>query len=350
MQSIKIQHLVDWFSGTERPPTTLDIHPSKSCNMQCSFCKAWHEAKDVKKEIAYSYYEQLIKSAKLLGIFQVRILGKSEPFARSDILKIMQNIKLQNMEGYICTNGTMFNKQLVDKLIKIQWDRIEISLHGSSAYIHDKIVNKKGAFDRVVKNINMINYLKAEYKSDKPIIGITTTLNKLNYKDIPNIAKLAVLLKVNATSLNPLIPNRYNTRLKMTVKEIKDFKSYLEQSRKIIRTSGIDTNYHMIDTCHFNGMHRIRNTGDALLSVSCYFPWLNITVDENGYASQCSFCQGKENITKKSLEEIWHSSWFNATRKKAKKGMLFKECKGCCVPNIIENNLIREDLKNQIIT
>lgn len=350
MQKRKIDSLLNWWQGIKQPPLTLEINPSKNCDLRCPFCEAHRSIQTGKKELPYREYKMLIENARSLGISQVRVLGRGEPFVRKDMLKIMRYIKKNKLYGFVCTNGFSLDKKRIKRLVKCGWDRIEISLHGSSSETHDKLVNKEGVFNKILENIRLINGFKTKYEVTKPFIGISTVLIKLNYKDIPNIVRLAHKIKANSVSLNPLIINSYNKSLKMTNKEIKEFKIYLEKSIKLVKKYNLDANYYNLNVGHIrNGSKAHKNNSiitneKGILNPPCYFPWLSLAVDQDGYVSQCNFCKGPNSIKEKSLEEIWYGDWFEKLRKKIKKCTLLKECNSCCTPNSIENSLIRQDL------
>lgn len=344
-QKRKINYIVNWWRGIKQPPFSLEINPSKRCNLQCSFCEFRELAQDKKEELPYTEYEKLIKNAKSLGVSEIRIVGKGEPFVRGDMLKIMTCIKQNKLSGFICTNGLLLKEEMIKTLIEYKWDRIEISLHGSSSKIHDRLVNKKGIFDKILRNIRLIKKFKTVYRTNKPFIGISTVLNKLNYKDIPNIVKLANKLQVDSVSLNPLIINKYNKNLQMTDKEIKEFRSYLKKSKKLIKKYKLDTNYDNLTSDYIKHRIKIPNFFRKNNSVLyCYFPWLYLAIDQNGCTSHCTFHKGTESIKIKSLNDIWYGKKFEKIRVMFKKGIPFQECNNCCIPYVIENNFIKKDM------
>ncbi len=351
LQKRKINYVINWWLGIKQPPFTLEINPSKRCNSQGLFCEFREFSQEKKDELPCEEYKRLIKNAKILGVSEIRIVGKGEPFIRGDMVDIIKCVKENKLTGFICTNGLLLTEETIKKMIYYKWNRIEISLHGSSSKIHDTLMNKQGAFDRTLKNIKLIKKFKILYNSNKPWVGISTVLNKLNYKDIPDIVKLASRLQVDSVSLNPLIINKYNKDLRMTDKELEEFKDYLEESKKLLTKYNLDNNYHSLTLNHIQRKDNIFNMPPIkikknILDPHCYFPWLSLSIDQNGYASQCSFCKGTESIKEKSLEDIWYGQEFKKIREKIKNGTIPPECTFCCIPYVLENKFIKEDLIN----
>lgn len=130
---------------------TFDI--TSRCNLKCTHCCASADivnkdalgTKDV-KNIIDKIVRYNPKSIVLTG---------GEPMLRDDFLDILEYLK-NNFNGKIIvgTNGTLINNDNIDKLIKCS-SQLDISLDGIDEETCS-IVRGKGVFNRVIKNIKLL--------------------------------------------------------------------------------------------------------------------------------------------------------------------------------------------------
>lgn len=147
---------------------------TSKCNLRCKHCFFFRGNK--RKDITSAEWEEIFIQSHKQGYTGAWLMG-AEPALRQDIIKLAT--KYFPMIT-IVTNG----------LIKIDDSfrhRIFISLDGTKK-THEKI-RGKGSFKKIFEN----------YKNDKRVI-FRMCLNKLNYKEIPFVIKLAKEANVGGVS------------------------------------------------------------------------------------------------------------------------------------------------------
>ncbi|NIO20596.1 MAG: radical SAM protein [Candidatus Aenigmarchaeota archaeon] len=166
----------------------LDLKVGFSCNNNCRFCVQAH-----KRELGDRTTEELKKEMDKgikTGCEGIVFTG-GEPTIRKDIIEL---VKYAKDAGYriiqLQSNGRMFSyKDFVKKLIEAGANEFSPALHGHTSEIHDYLTRSPGAFDQVIQGIKNLRELN-QY------ILMNSVINKVNYKYLPNLARLFVSLKV----------------------------------------------------------------------------------------------------------------------------------------------------------
>jgi MoaA/NifB/PqqE/SkfB family radical SAM enzyme len=293
-----------------------------------------------------------------MGVKKFLISGGGEPLCEPHkTFEIMKTIKLYRAEGRIITNGVLWTKSLIEKTIKMKWDTVVFSLHGSVAQTHDYLTSVKGSFQRVIKNLETFRFLKKKIKSSFPSIEFTFVLNKLNFKEVPQLLKIADELEVESINIEPMtINNKICEKIKLDEKEKNlFFNKILPQAEKIASKLKIRNNFSKLREVSF--IEKVGNVKEEILNfeisshqdffnIPCYEPWLWPKIEANGEVWPCSTVQLRTtNIKKTSFRKIWFGKEFEEFRKKILNKDLPEECKNCVLTHIPLQRKIREELR-----
>jgi MoaA/NifB/PqqE/SkfB family radical SAM enzyme len=129
--------------------------------------------------------EEIKREIDGIDKFNSIYLTGGEPTIRPDILDIIYYIKKKNDEAEIniFTNGRMFYYyNFAKKIVNSGVFKYIIPLHGSKPEVHDRVTKVPGSFRQTVKGIENLLILGAR-------VDIRIVTHKLNYIELPNIAK-----------------------------------------------------------------------------------------------------------------------------------------------------------------
>jgi MoaA/NifB/PqqE/SkfB family radical SAM enzyme len=353
----KIRRLLEWARGKKSLPYSLELSPTLKCNLNCLFCWRYGKKVDSKDELTLEEYKKILKEANELKIREIRIIGGGEPLLRKETFEIMKEVKENGMFGYICTNGTLFSEEMIEKLVKIGWDHVKISLHGPDKKTQDFLAQGK-SFEKITKNIKSFVKWKKKLKTEKPKMEIGLVLNKTNFRKVPLMVKFAKKLKVQSFFVEPItVYTEKGKELKLNKKEAEEFKEIAKKAYGL--TNGLETNLQQ-----FFSPELIEKTGRMIeeikrlvkserkdfLSVPCFEPWWRMGIRVDGWVCPCGFLDQSttENIREKSLKEIWFGEYFEKRRKELLSKNMPDYCKKCCVTLVQYNQIIREQLKKAI--
>jgi radical SAM protein with 4Fe4S-binding SPASM domain len=370
----RIERLVKWAKGGKAPPVTIELVPTDRCNLNCLSCwrRGWSEEELKKKyeqEMSDERLLNLVKEATSLGVKEIAFVGGGEPLMRSVTIELFKRMKKYGMIGDLVTNGTLFNKESIELLVKIGWDRIKFSIDGPDPEVHDYLRQTKGAFKLATRNIKLFSQTKKKFNSDKPILILQSVLSVENYKKLPQLAKLGHELGVNEMTLLPLtVFDKSMEHLKLNEKQIEEFMPILTKTIKLLEKFGIGGNYHeflnkeyiikteSMDDVMIEEMEKTikeeypisHNPIKNFEFLPCYAPWIHVTILPNGNIAPCFspwVWNTKISIKEFSLKELWYGEYFNKFRKIILKRKLPENCKKCCVWEVFNNRKIRKGLQ-----
>jgi len=167
----------------------LDLKVGFQCNNHCLFCiqgdKRYHcpdkndaEVRKVLKKmskdhdaVTFTGGEPTIRKELISWVYYARELG-------------YKTIQIQS-------NGRMFSyKNYCQELIRAGANEFSPALHGSTPKIHDSLTRAPGSWAQTVQGIRNL-------KSAGQYVLTNSVVNRMNYKDLPNLAHLFVDLDVD---------------------------------------------------------------------------------------------------------------------------------------------------------
>jgi radical SAM protein with 4Fe4S-binding SPASM domain len=182
IKMLNTEQINKYFDG--KPPLiSASIRVTKSCNLRCIHCYA--DSQNCKSEqMDNPKIKKLVQDISDLGSTSIFFTG-GEPFIRQDMTEIINYTSSLNMGVYLSTNGTLLNKEILEKIKKANIKLFQISLDGHNAKNHEKIRGVKNIFDKSTKAIALSS------KILKHNVGVGTVLMPQNYNDIKKIIKVA---------------------------------------------------------------------------------------------------------------------------------------------------------------
>ncbi|GAI50981.1 unnamed protein product, partial [marine sediment metagenome] len=128
-----------------------------------------------------------------------------EPTIREDILELVKRAKdLGYRDIGLSTNGRMLSyNDFAKKLIKSGVRRINFSLYGPGAELHNAITRTPKSFQQTIQGIKNVQKL-----SNTNVI-VNTVVSQLNYQKLAQIGKLLSSLKIKFFNILDLIPDGY---------------------------------------------------------------------------------------------------------------------------------------------
>ncbi len=210
-----------------RPPTSAFIAVTLNCNSRCLMCDIWKKAEK-------GFINQKVLRELPFSLKSIDITG-GEPFLHPDLSAIVKTIHktCPHARLLITTNGLIPEqiKQVAPLLLRIDKNMsFRVSLDGAGK-IHDRIRGIKGAYNRVVKTLEVFRELKVKD------LGIIFTLSKINNHhliDILDYCKNEKLsFSLNLIHESPIYFGKNNKSLKLSLEDTqKNLKSVTDFFRK----------------------------------------------------------------------------------------------------------------------
>ncbi len=163
------------------------------CNLRCVMCgqrgdkgvlKGSFAAAEAKKIVPLEDYKRLVDQIK--DKRPVVYLWGGEPFLYPDLFPLIDYMMEAGLVVSVNTNGTYLEKY-AKEIVERKWHALFVSLDGFEA-TNDRI-RGDGSYRRVVAGFEAINREKERQGSHYPYMGVVTTVNNLNYKDLYALAE-----------------------------------------------------------------------------------------------------------------------------------------------------------------
>ena len=171
-------HLLQ-FSRDKRPVVVWNA--TRRCNLKCIHCYAGANDRASARELNTAEGRDLIADLASFGS-PVILFSGGEPLLREDLPELAQFAVERGMRAVISTNGTLLKEENIEVFRKIGLSYIGVSIDGMRE-THDRLRGVPGAFAAALRGIRLCR--------DGGIkVGIRFTINRRNYRDIPDVLDL----------------------------------------------------------------------------------------------------------------------------------------------------------------
>jgi SynChlorMet cassette radical SAM/SPASM protein ScmF len=181
------------------PLASLYLYLSDQCNLSCRHCWISPEYSETATHgVPLGHLKKTISEAKTIGLQSVKLTG-GEPLLYRDMNALLTFLASEDIAVIIESNGTLFERRMLDALRLCQVDQVSVSLDAATKEIHDEMRGVKGSFDRTLKGLKLLS----EYEFDFQII---MTLQRRNSQEIQGLISLAKELGAGSLKINHLVP------------------------------------------------------------------------------------------------------------------------------------------------
>lgn len=310
-------------------PVLSELAITYRCNLACEFCYAGCNCTSnpvgnneelstqaLKKIVDKIFLEAKVPSISFTG---------GEPTLRKDLAELIAHAKKHKMRVNLISNGSLIDGALSKNLKKAGLDSAQISLEGITAETHDKIVGRKGAFEKSLQAIELLRNQNIHTHTN-------TTLTKTNANEALKIPQFIKKLGFNKFSMNLIIPTGTGSVNQKIILKYTEVGTIIQQMIEQSKGEGVELMwYSPLPMCIFNTIpHGLGNKGcaacDGLISVA-----------PNGDVLPCaSYDESVGNLLEEKFSSIWHAERATFFRNKqfahsfCQKCEHFHICNGAC--------------------
>ncbi len=152
-------------------PLFASLVVNYTCNLACSFCRAWHSADGVRagEPISREELDLALDDLARLGCLGVGITG-GEPLLRKDLGRIVAAIRERGMLVHVNTNGTLLDEARARELIVEGVDSFNVSVDSADSDVHDALRGRKGAHAGALRGISALLRARGGGRSPRVVI------------------------------------------------------------------------------------------------------------------------------------------------------------------------------------
>lgn len=173
---------------------------TQKCNLRCSHCGSDCGSLNdgiLKKELSIEEWKNCLDQLKDLKVRKV-IFSGGEPTIKEGFVDLLFHAKSIGLRVGFITNGFEFPESLKEAVSKSRPFAIGISIDGLRN-THNEIRKNSQSWSRIISTISIIKELDIKFCA-------VTTINRLNYRDLPKLAGFLNLAGADSWQLQLAMP------------------------------------------------------------------------------------------------------------------------------------------------
>lgn len=199
-------------------PLTATFELTHACNLRCCHCYL-ENCQGSSDELSTDQWRNYIDQALDLGTFFAAFTG-GEILLRHDFLEIARYALKRGIFFGLQTNGTRIDAAMADAILDLQPTKVDISIYGASATVHDRITGVPGSFEKSITAIELLRHRDVK-------VGVKTTVMSENRDQVPLIREIAAGLGAWLSADPVIMPGIFgsseNLSFRMNEEEYRDY-------------------------------------------------------------------------------------------------------------------------------
>jgi len=145
------------------------IEPTTRCNFTCGFCAGRSMRQG---DLGWETFERFL--AINPDLQHVELQGEGEPLMHPRFFDMVSACRARGIRVSLISNGSMFTREKVDRLIGDAVESIHVSLESSDEDEFQTI--RGGKLSKVVEGLRLLIARRREHGRDRPVVGFSVTV------------------------------------------------------------------------------------------------------------------------------------------------------------------------------
>lgn len=156
----------------------LDLKLTYSCNNDCKYCCQDRSLRKLQTNFSVEKVNEIFEKENNYGEIEKVVLTGGEPTLNDnleDIVKLISHYQIKNIQ--LQTNGRRLrDREYLNRLLECGVNGFGISLHGSSAEMHEAFTNTAGSYADVIEALELL-----KEKQCRVSLNCVLTRHNVNY-------------------------------------------------------------------------------------------------------------------------------------------------------------------------
>ena len=174
---------------------------TEGCNLRCRHCwiaPKYQGGSDTYPYLSFKLFRSIIEQARPLGLSAVKLTG-GEPLLHPQIHEILKEIRANDLELVVETNGLLCKKGLAREMAACKDPSVAVSLDGSDAETHEWLRGVPDCFEEAKAGIR--NLVNAGLNPQ-----IIMTMTRRSKDQLEDVVRLAETLGAGSVKFNVMQP------------------------------------------------------------------------------------------------------------------------------------------------
>jgi len=220
-------------------PVFLTAEPTDACNSRCIMCnkrKLYCSPQFKPGFMSREIFEKILPWASYASSFCWG--GFGEPFLHPSYADWAEDLKDSGAKLLCFTNAISLKKELAEKLVKIQFDNIVISIGGATAKTY-KYIRGVNGFHSMLENLAYLNAVKAAHNSALPVIDFNLVAMNTVLPELNDVIRLAHEHKVRSVAM-PDLNLQYEENVQESIwNNMDEARKYIESAQLLAGKLGV---------------------------------------------------------------------------------------------------------------
>jgi len=311
-------------TGLTPAPFRIKASVTDRCNFHCPTCRRWEGARPA-EELSAAQWKTVFRRLRGLPLMNEVTIGGGEPFARPDILEILESAKAAGFYTAVISNGWKVTPDTLRELSRLGVNRLILSLNSLNESVHDKTRHAPGSGRRVLELIEAWKGFR------RPELAIEALVMEDNVGELADLARFVrdsgahglVLQALAPTETHypfaghdamPAPPPDWYKANPAWVRSLDVLREQLAELRALKRAGAPVFN----PTWQLEGMAAYFENPQSILSVPCVGPASTMNVDPFGHIRLCYGLPPIGNALRDSPRALWRSAAARAQRREVR--------------------------------
>ena len=156
-------------------PCYVLIEPVSSCNLKCPMCFQSDKSfikKDFMGKMPLNLFKKIIDECESEGTKAITFGSRGEPTIHPNFLDFVSYSAGKFMDVKIITNATKLTEELIHKIFSSNVSQVVFSIDSEKKEEYEEL-RKFGKYEEVLKNVQLYNKIKKNYKNVKTVTRIS---------------------------------------------------------------------------------------------------------------------------------------------------------------------------------
>lgn len=278
---------------------------NERCNLKCQGCHYWRLDHYVEELSAVEWIRVLQEIKDFVGPFHINFSG-GEPLLKHGIFDILNFCRDNEILAGLTTNAVILKDRQAEQLVEAKLFSLNISLDGAEAATHDLQRGVKGSYAKVLRTVDLMKTRSKTTGIPVPIV-IKPTVSRLNFKEMPDLVRMAADMGVNGILFQPI--NDWGTTeiQNLWIDDFDALHSVVEQI-VALKEQGypiLSADWHIKDWVrHFKKAPTTLSADPN--GVQCWVGMTTMAVKTDGTVINCHTLDPIGSVKNQSIRDIWH--------------------------------------------